>query len=103
MGSKMAELIPHLRDLCFSKNGHRVPDGFAGGFVKLHAEDWRRAQAHWEQIVEQVLNTDAVDPEADGRRAMHQAVKAAADLLDSTDLKRRCPMCALSGQERTRS
>ncbi|MFU8875516.1 DUF6313 family protein [Micromonospora sp. SL4-19] len=95
----MGELIPHLRDLCFSRNGHQVPEGFAHAFVKLHGEDWRAAQRHWEQIVELVLDTDAVDPESSGARAIRQAVTAAALLLDRTDLRNRCPLCIKSARK----
>ena len=89
----MAESIPHLRDLCFSRNSYRLPAEFAVGFVRLHAENWRIAEAHWEKIVQRVLRTDAVEPGASGKRAMHQAVAGAAILLNRTDLRERCPLC----------
>ena len=88
-------MIPHLQDLCFRRNSFEVPDGFAQSFVKLHAEDWRTAQAHWEKIVELVLDTDAVERSVSGNRAVHQAVRAAAILLSRTDLCHKCPICRL--------
>ena len=93
----MDELIPHLRDLCFTKNGYDVPVDFAAGFVTLHVEDWRTAQAHWEKIVDLVLGTDAVDRRASGRDAIHQAVRATVILLTRSGLRRRCPFCPASG------
>lgn len=87
------ELIPHLRDLCFGKNAYGVAPDFPLRFVKLHGEDWRVAQDHWEQIVERVLDTDAVEAHASGKEAIRQAVTATVALLDQTELRRRCPLC----------
>jgi hypothetical protein len=95
----MAEVIPRLRDLCFRRNSYQVPNGFAGDFVKLHAYDWRAAQVHWERIVERVLCTDAVEADATGWRAMHQAVAGAAILLERTDLRDRCPLCTVNDRK----
>jgi hypothetical protein len=94
----MSELIPRLDGLCFAKNGFSgVPEGFAVTYIKLHEEDWRAAQNHWELVVARVLDTDAVAPEADGRAAMSMAVSAAAILLDRIATGHgRCPICARS-------
>jgi hypothetical protein len=90
----VTELIPLLRDLCFRKNKFPgVPEGFARSFISVHAEDWRIAQDHWERIVERVLDTDAVAPEADGEEAVRQAVAAAAELLARLAEGGRCPAC----------
>jgi tetratricopeptide (TPR) repeat protein len=62
-------------------------------FVKLHSNDWRLAQAHWEEIVERVLNSDAIESWATGERAVQQAVGAAVRLLVGPDLRGRCPVC----------
>ena len=67
---------------------------FAAAFLALHAGDDAAAQNHWERIVERVLNTDAVDPRATGRKAMRQAVRATVILLERSDLRGRCPVCA---------
>lgn len=54
---------------------------FAAYFVDLHNGDRELAQRHWEQVVETVLRTDAVDRNASGREAIQQAVEAATALL----------------------
>lgn len=92
----MTDLIPLLRQLCFAKHQFSgVPTGFAQAFVQIHAEDWRTAQDHWEQVVALVLNTDAVDPDATGREAISQAVSNAAVALDGVmSTRRSCPMCS---------
>ncbi len=89
----MSDLIPLLADLCFRQESFNIRNGFAESFVKLHDEDWNQAQAHWERIVEKVLNTDAVEPNASGGRAMCQAVEATVALLEGTELHSRCPLC----------
>lgn len=70
-----------------------VSTDFVRAFVALHDDDWRRAQAHWERVVERVLDTDAVDPRARGRVAIRQAVAATVLLLGRPDLTGRCPVC----------
>jgi len=54
----MAEFIPQIRELFSGAHRHRVPEGFADAFVRLHAGDWRTARAHWEGLVELVLSRD---------------------------------------------
>jgi Family of unknown function (DUF6313) len=93
----MSELIPRLDSLCYRNGFSRIPASFAVTYVKLHDEDWRAAQNHWERVVARVLDTDVVDPEADGKAAMSQAVGAAAILLDRIATRHgRCPLCVRS-------
>lgn len=89
--------IPHLRDLCFTKNGFDVDPAFAEGFVKLHEDDWLLAQDHWERAVQRILNTDAVGVNVSGKRAIEQAVCAAGLVLVRT-LQGRCPFCTRAPQ-----
>ncbi|MEO3809996.1 DUF6313 family protein [Sphaerisporangium sp. B11E5] len=96
----MTELIPLLSDLLFVHCGFVVPDGFAESYVKLHENDWNRAQDHWERFVQRVLDSDRVEPYAQGERAMKQAVAAASSVLHETPLQSRCPRCV---SERRRS
>jgi len=86
----MSSLIPLL-----ARAGETttVPAQFVDDFLQVHGHDWDRAQAHWERIVERVLDTDAVAPHATGRRAMQQAVRASVVLLARSDLRGRCPVC----------
>jgi hypothetical protein len=90
----MTDLIPHLKELRDS-NGFDISDGFVDRFVELHGNDWRAAQAHWEAVVERVLDTDAVEPSATGRRAIRQAVMASHILLQPMAARNRCPLCAI--------
>jgi hypothetical protein len=90
--------IPRLSDLCFARNTFRVADGFAVSFVKLHGEDWIRAERHWVRIVSRVLETDAIAPSAKADEALYQAVHASVALLDRTDLRDRCPFCPSDAQ-----
>lgn len=87
-------LIPLLSDLCFEQNQFGVNGNFAVGFVKLHGESWKQAQGHWERIVKKVLETDAVEQSASGKKAMRQAVTATVTLLETTELRSRCPLCS---------
>ena len=88
----MAELIP-LLSRSPDPDQSLLPAGFVDDFVALHEHDWGRAQSHWERIVARVLDTDAVDPHATGRRAIRQAVQATVILLARSDLRGRCPLC----------
>jgi hypothetical protein len=99
----MSELIPRLHDLCFTGNRFQVDPAFAEGFVKLHGGIWEPAQDHWEQVVERILNSDAVPERASGRSAMAQAVLAASIILTRT-FAGRCPLCPrpAAGIERSR-
>ena len=85
----MVEPIPLLRDALNAQRAYDFPVDFAMYFVKLHNDDWRMAQDHWERIVELVLDTDAVSPDATGDRAIRQAVRAAIVLLRGLG---RCPL-----------
>lgn len=96
----MNDLIPHLRDLCFTRSGFDVPADFAETYIKLHNGDWEEAQEHWEYIVMRALNTDAVDQRASGLRAMRQAVRAASALIHNSPLQERCPRCPAAEGER---
>jgi len=89
----MPDLIPRLQDLVFTKGDVAVRKGFAASFVKLHSEDWRQAQDHWERIVGQVLDSTAVDKNASGSEAIRQAVLGAVAVLDQPPLRDRCPIC----------
>ncbi len=86
------ELIPLLSDLCFSQNAYQVDGSFVALFVRLHADNWTIAQEHWERIIERVLGTDAVEPEASGKDAMRQAVRATVTQLMLAKFDR-CPLC----------
>lgn len=94
----MPKLIPHLKDL-HSIGEFTVPATFVEMYVNLHHESgqggapWRTAQQHWERVVERVLLTDAVAPDADGDVAIDQAVTAAVTLLHDLAEKGSCPMC----------
>ena len=88
----MTELIPHLKELRESAS-FSVPGGFVQRYVQLHGNDWRAAQSHWELVVERVLDTDAVDPGANGSRAIRQAVAASCVLLEPMAARDRCPLC----------
>lgn len=96
----MGDLIPHLRDLCFSRSGFEVPPGFAQAYVKVHDNDWPRAQDHWEQIVELVLKSKEIDPRAPSARAMREAVAIGSALLHNTPLAERCPLCRRTKRRR---
>ncbi|WP_442929434.1 DUF6313 family protein [Micromonospora sp. WMMA1949] len=95
----MPDLIPRLQDLVFAKGDFAVREGFAASFVKLHAENWRQAQDHWERIVAQVLDSTAVEKEASGSRAIRQAVLGAVAVLDQPPLRNRCPICVSARPE----
>jgi hypothetical protein len=85
--------MPRLNDLFKFNNRFNVDCSFVARFLKQHNDDWAAAEKHWEIIVSKVLNTDAVEPSASSRRAIHQAVVATVMLLDGTDLRDRCPVC----------
>jgi hypothetical protein len=92
-------VIPHLKTLCFRGNSFRVPPEFVVMYVKFHADPeahddgWGLAEAHWEQVVSRVLNTDAVEEGAQGDTAIAQAVGAAAELLYQYAERGGCPWC----------
>lgn len=44
-------------------------------------------------MVEKILETDAVEQKASGEKAMLQAVAATVTLLETTELRSRCPLC----------
>lgn len=85
--------IPRLDRLLYKGHGHAVPSKFVGRFVGVHSLVWGRAQEHWERVVMQYLNSDAVPRQAPAKVAMHQAVSAAASVLSTTADQGRCPMC----------
>jgi hypothetical protein len=89
----MTELIPRLQQLAEANNGFNVPEKFVYQFVALHADDWRMSQSDWELVVARVLDTDAVEREATGRKAMCQAVAASYRLLEQFMSKGVCPLC----------
>lgn len=95
----MAELIPRLRVLVDRPGDFEVPEKFVTGFVQLHQDDWSAAQSDWELVVAQVLDTDAIEPTANGRKAIRQAVTASYLLLEYFMGKGLCPLC----QKRRRS
>lgn len=92
----MADLIPRLSDLCFIQNSFNIQHSFAMSFVKLHGDNWRQAEEHWERIVEKVLETDAVERNSSGREAIRQGVEASVHLLEGTELRSCCPLCRSS-------
>jgi hypothetical protein len=89
----VANLIPLLQDLIYETNLYEVSEGFVPFYVSLHEGDWLTAQDHWEIVVSRVLTTDTIDRNADGARALRQAVKASAILLAMPEWTNRCPMC----------
>ncbi|MFI0794954.1 DUF6313 family protein [Micromonospora rubida] len=93
----MPDLIPRLQDLVFTKGDIAVREGFAASFVKLHGDDWRQAQDHWERIVAQVLDSTAVDKNASGSEAIRQAVLGTVAVLDQPPMRDRCPICVSPG------
>jgi hypothetical protein len=95
-------VIPHLKDLLFAGCGYRVPPGFTTAFVTLHDKDWGAAQGDWEQFVKLVLDSDVVDSDANGDRAMKQAVEGAAAFLVEPELWPWCPMCLRGTESRSR-
>lgn len=94
----MSELIPRLIGPASADGQGWVSAEFAAAFLALHGGDEAATQNHWERIVERVLNTDAVAPRATGRKAMRQAVRATALLLERSDLRGRCPVCAMAAR-----
>ncbi|MDN3354200.1 hypothetical protein [Actinomadura sp. DC4] len=89
----MSDRIPPLRELCFTRNGHRVPPGFAVSYVRAHGSEWLVAEEHWERLVAQVLRTKDVGRRASPGEAMRAAVTIASTLLSDPLLRRRCPYC----------
>lgn len=90
----MGELIPRLSDLLFVHSGFVVPAGFVESYVKLHEQDWDKAQDHWERFVRLVLDTDQVPQKAKGEEAMGIAVAAASEVLHQPPLRSHCRRCA---------
>lgn len=88
-----AVTIPPLKDLLYEQCGFAIPVPFTLDFVGLHGDDWVLAEHDWENIVVLVLDTDAVDVRASGRRAIRQAVEAAAAFLHDDELWPWCPIC----------
>ena len=94
-------MIPHLKTLCFGGNSFRVLPEFVVMFVKFHADSqshddgWGLAEEHWEQVVNMVLDTDAVDVDAQGDTAIAQAVGPAAELLYQFAKRGGCPRCPI--------
>lgn len=92
-------MIPHLRTLCFRGNSFGVSPEFVVMYVKFHADPeahddgWGLAEAHWEQVVNMVLDTDAVEKDAQGDTAIVQAVGAAAEALHQYAERGGCPRC----------
>ena len=87
-------IIPRLDQLGLKTYSIDIPTDFVKRFHKLHNEDRKLAEKHWERLVARVLNTDAVEADATRRRAINQAVAATVMLLERTDLRMRCPECA---------
>jgi len=86
-------IIPSLSDLLYERCGYTVASHFTPDIVELHGGDWVKAERHWEDIVARVLDTDAVDRRANGRRAIKQAVEAASAFLLDDELWPWCPIC----------
>ena len=92
-------MIPHLRTLCFRGNSFGVSPEFVVMYVKIHADPearddgWGLAEAHWEQVVNMALDTDAVEKDAQGHTAIVQAVGAAAIALEGFAERGGCPRC----------
>lgn len=94
-------MIPHLKTLCFNGNRFGVSSEFVVMYVQLHVgseshDGWGLAEEHWEQVVNMVLNTDAVEADAQGDTAIAQAVGAAAVLLHQFAERGECPRCPVS-------
>ena len=99
-------MIPHLKTLCFGGNRFGVSPEFVVMYVKLHAgseshdDGWGLAEEHWEQVVDLVLDTDAVEADAQGDTAIAQAVGAAAEALHELAELGGCPQCPVSTSSR---
>lgn len=91
--TKLLTTIPPLQHLLFEQCGYVVPPNFTLDFVGLHGQNWLNAERDWEKIVALVLDTDAVDPRANGAEAIRQAVEAAATFLADDELWPWCPIC----------
>jgi hypothetical protein len=95
-------VIPHLKTLCFNGNRFDVSAEFVVMYVKFHADPesrddgWGLAEEHWEQVVNMVLDTDAVEADAQGATAITQAVVAAARVLHQYAERGGCPKCPAS-------
>jgi uncharacterized protein DUF6313 len=99
------ELIPLLTELPEVSDAEVGPGvdrtDFFIAYMKLHDGDPSRAQDHWERVVQSVLATDAVDPDASGSRAIAQAVTASVTLLNRFATLGRCPRCPVPAPEPT--
>ncbi|MFD0522654.1 hypothetical protein [Paractinoplanes durhamensis] len=82
-----------MKDLLYEQCGFIIPVSFTLDFVGLHGDDWLLAERDWEDIVALVLDTDAVDMQASGSRAIRQAVEAAAAFLHDDEVWPWCPIC----------
>jgi hypothetical protein len=85
-------LIPLLCDL-ESDESYGAPSGFVKRYTRVHNDDWRQAQDHWELVMALALRTDAVHPAAGGRVAIGQAARAASKILARAGKEGRCPIC----------
>jgi stage V sporulation protein SpoVS len=100
-------VIPRLEALCFNGNRFGVSSEFVVMYVQFHVgseshDGWGLAEAHWEKVVNMVLDTDAVEADAQGDTAIAQAVGAAAVLLRKfaeQDGRPKCPVCTSSRAE----
>jgi hypothetical protein len=99
-------VIPHLKTLYFGGNRFGVSPEFVAMYVKLHVgseshdDGWGLAEEHWEQVVNRVLDTDAVNRDAQGDTAIAQAVGATAKALHEFAELGGCPQCPVSTSSR---
>ncbi|MEU5692614.1 DUF6313 family protein [Actinosynnema sp. NPDC020468] len=87
--------IPLLESLQYHRHGHEVPPYFAFKFADWHGMNWPAAQNHWEQMVEEYLETNAFDRRQGPDGVIRTAVTTAAYLLDG--LPDVCPRCVPDG------
>jgi hypothetical protein len=92
--------LPTLRGLQY-EHGLRIPSDFVSRFISFHNGDWDRAEAHWEELLRLVLDTDAISQQVSGRGAIEQAVEAAVIYLAAYDTQEQfCPLCRRGEQPR---
>jgi hypothetical protein len=90
---RATKYIPLLEDLTWKDHGQQIPTKFARWFVRCHDNRWPIAQSHWEQMVVQFLNSDAVERNLTPKGAMRRAVTVAAAFMVELPSGARCPFC----------
>src|SRR4051812_45269805 len=98
------QMIPALDQFCF-RNDYGISAEFGKMFVSLHrkAADtddtpaWKEGRRHWVQILEEVLDSDAVPQDASGKAAIRRAVVTAVRVINEiVTAGGGCPICPAS-------